>query len=1395
MNTDNTRPNPYVGPRAFQTGEKLYGRDREVRELLDLLIAERIVLLHSPSGAGKSSLVQAGLYPRLKEKRFSILPIVRVNHEPPAALKGLDSFNRYTFSVLLSFETSLEPDHRTPLEELASVTLEEYLKKNPDLHLHDSSGDNPEEDGFSQGVHSQVLIFDQFEEVLTADSTDYNAKAAFFNQLGSMLRERSRWVLFSMREDYLPALDPYLKPIPTRLANTYRLDFLGVEAAHQAIRKPAGECGVDFTIPAVSKLVNDLRQVQVQQADGSMELRLGPYVEPVQLQVVCYNLWQHIKKDQIQITEEDISAVGTVDESLAEYYADQTALVSIQAGVSERLIREWFDNQLITESGIRGQVLKEKGESSGGLSNDAIRLLVDSHLVRAEKRLNADWYELAHDRLIQPVRKNNARWFHDHLSLLQRQATLWEQQNRSDTLYLRDAALEEAETWANQNGGDLSPVDKEFLEKCLELRAVEQAAFEAAERERQLKLEAAQQLAEAEKRRAEEQAKSAARLRRRAFILAGVLVIAIVMAVVAFFQYGNAQSASIRAVNNLKTADANAATAQAASTLAVNNAQIASTNAVAAQVARDQAAENERIAQTKAAEAVAAQNIAMTQQAIAVLNAEEAKKNAEEALTQANLARSRELASLGLTFLKQNTDLSLLLSMEALKRSNTGQALDVLLRGLQRSLIRSSKKYDQPIRPQTADIHSLVASPDGKQLVWGGSDGLIWAWDLEKQALAWAGPQTERGTIVKALAYHPGGELFAAGYDNGQLTIRNRSDGRKKIGIPTSLLEINSLAYSPDGSKLAFGGKSQRGSPNLFIYDMQKNGWKEFRIRSGETADVFDLAWSPDGKLLASGGPDRMVHIWDTESEREIRTLKSVLRDKVSSPVFEGPIHSLAFSPNGKWLATGGEDNKNPGKDKTLLVWDTTQWNDLGADQQTFQEAYQEPVVLTGGPRYDLTTLAFSPDGGTLATAYENGDILTWNFNSQSVNETIKEHSREVRGLDFSQFGDALLLVSTGLDRSIAMNNLIQLKELDDPFRKDKGNPVRLAAGQEDALTIAGTSDESVTIWDVNTTSNEETPQDTGLQNPEGKFYISPDGTRLAYVAGENEVVVQVITSGDTISITVPQIITQTKDISGIITQVVTGTAVIDTLAINQDGSILAGGMCTVYQTSTDAEGNRVNACTQNEIALWEVSTGNLIKRIPTGQSSQILGLAFNPKDPNSIAAGFQDGTIRLWDIDQARMNGLPMVGLGGPVTSLAYHGDGDILASGSANALIALWNLYPPQLIGDPISGADGAVTGLAFSPNTSILFRGTDKGTVTRLDIESWKQLGCGIAKRNLTRAEWEQFFSQNEYSATCKDFPLETPAPMPTATLTGAAAPTTPTPPGASAPAPTPTPTPTP
>jgi len=414
------RSKPYVGPRSFQTGEALYGRDREVKDLQGLLIAERIVLLHSPSGAGKTSLVQAALIPQLEAEEFTVLPVMRVSLEPPVVhrLSSVDSsqlatdngrrttddgqrsqhVNRYILSVLLSLEEALPAEQQTPPAELARMSLSTYLDRHPTVAT----------------AESVVLIFDQFEEIVTVDPTNLAAKAAFFAQVGAALRDRRRWALFSMREDYVAALDPYLRPIPTRLHNTYRLDLLGAAAARQAIQQPARQLGVEFEEAAATRLIDDLRRVHVQQSDGTMEEQLGPSVEPVQLQVVCYRLWEQrfrggavdLQAGERRITTANLATVGDVNSALADYYAERVAAVASATAVSERAIREWFDDQLITSQGIRGQVLQGEGQSQG-LDNRAIRALIDAYLVRAEKRRGATWFELAHDRLIEPVRANN----------------------------------------------------------------------------------------------------------------------------------------------------------------------------------------------------------------------------------------------------------------------------------------------------------------------------------------------------------------------------------------------------------------------------------------------------------------------------------------------------------------------------------------------------------------------------------------------------------------------------------------------------------------------------------------------------------------------------------------------------------------------------------------------------------------------------------------------------------------------------------------------------------------------------------------------------------------------------------------------------------------------------
>ena len=275
--------NPYVGPRSFQYGEHLYGRDRERAELTNVVTAQRIVLLYSPSGAGKSSLLEAALRPQLEQTDFRVLPTIRVGHEPPPEFDELDVRNRYVLSTLLSLEQERPDDESLDPTDLAAMDLHEYLE------VLDATLEREN----AAGTLDPCYFFDQFEELFTLDPTDVDDKASFLREVGIVLRDRRRWALFAMREDFIAQLDPYLSLLPTRLSARYRLDLLGVEAARVAMRQPAIHAGVEFAVDAADHLIDDLRRVKVQRGGRVVE-ELGPHIEPVQLQVVCRQLWSSL---------------------------------------------------------------------------------------------------------------------------------------------------------------------------------------------------------------------------------------------------------------------------------------------------------------------------------------------------------------------------------------------------------------------------------------------------------------------------------------------------------------------------------------------------------------------------------------------------------------------------------------------------------------------------------------------------------------------------------------------------------------------------------------------------------------------------------------------------------------------------------------------------------------------------------------------------------------------------------------------------------------------------------------------------------------------------------------------------------------------------------------------
>ena len=282
------KPSPYVGPRAIREKEPFFGRELEEQALRAELLSAGVVLLHAPSGAGKTSLIQASLVPwcgevehlqvcATTEPRFSAL---RVNLPPP---EGLDVRNRYVFSLVNALVGD-QLDRR----DAATMSIEEALT----LFAGDADA-------------RQLVVLDQLEEALTLDPNDRLGQEEFFRQLGNALRSGRRWALLSVRDDYLGSLDRYRRFFPNELRSTFRLDFIDAAAAVRAVQGPAKKEHVEFTDAAARRLVADLRRVRAAPAaiatDAAAEVlveeaRLYPYVEPVLLQVVCNNLWRILSK-------------------------------------------------------------------------------------------------------------------------------------------------------------------------------------------------------------------------------------------------------------------------------------------------------------------------------------------------------------------------------------------------------------------------------------------------------------------------------------------------------------------------------------------------------------------------------------------------------------------------------------------------------------------------------------------------------------------------------------------------------------------------------------------------------------------------------------------------------------------------------------------------------------------------------------------------------------------------------------------------------------------------------------------------------------------------------------------------------------------------------------------
>jgi tetratricopeptide (TPR) repeat protein len=374
----------YPGTRPFSDSAddvaRFFGRDTEAEELYLRVLSVPLLVQFGNSGLGKTSLLQAGLFPRLRQKPF--LPVmIRLNNADESLTAAVARAIRESCE-----SEGIEATHRSTdgLWELVSTTT----VWRDDLLL------------------TPVLVFDQFEEVFTLRDAAFRAEIA--TELGALAsgipparvqgssRRPNAKVLISLREDYLGALEEFSAAIPGLFQERMRLGPLTEEAACDAITGPARLDAPDLSPPfAFDPAALDMMMDELKGKSG--------VIEPFQLQLLARHAESVAarKGAGARLTPEDFRGTHDFESVLKNFYRDTLQRISPR---SQRV-----KAQLLSEEGLLGAaghrlMLEERQiESEYDVTQETLQTLESSRLIRRERRLESVFYEISHDRIADSI--------------------------------------------------------------------------------------------------------------------------------------------------------------------------------------------------------------------------------------------------------------------------------------------------------------------------------------------------------------------------------------------------------------------------------------------------------------------------------------------------------------------------------------------------------------------------------------------------------------------------------------------------------------------------------------------------------------------------------------------------------------------------------------------------------------------------------------------------------------------------------------------------------------------------------------------------------------------------------------------------------------------------------